>query len=205
MVTAQNIVTACWIIFLLYWFISWRSVKPTKEVIWDADRFRWITIGVIIIILLFNRFWLSPAFYLPGCHTDWRSCHYDIFSSPQSASLIFQVISVVFAVTGLIIAIIARKTLAGNWSSNIDLKKGHELITTGIYGYVRHPIYTGAFLMGIGTVVLLQTPGIFLIFLALFCFFVFKLKLEEKFLTKHFPKEYPAYKKRVKALIPFIW
>lgn len=50
-------------------------------------------------------------------------------------------------VAGLIVAVVARRMLAGNWSGAVALKKDHELITTGFYQYVRHPIYAGMLLM----------------------------------------------------------
>ena len=59
--------------------------------------------------------------------------------------------------------------------------------------------------MGLGSVLLLGTISAFLGFLCMFGFFWFKTRREEKLLTKHFPKEYPAYKNHTKALIPFVW
>src|SRR5437764_564333 len=52
---------------------------------------------------------------------------------------------------GLAFAIWARHILAGNWSSDVTLKHGHELIQRRPYNYVRHPIYGGMLLMFIGT------------------------------------------------------
>jgi protein-S-isoprenylcysteine O-methyltransferase Ste14 len=56
-------------------------------------------------------------------------------------------------VGGLFVALWARKTLAGNWSSTVTFKKGHELVKTGPYRFTRHPIYTGLLLMGLGVTV----------------------------------------------------
>ncbi|HWQ21086.1 MAG TPA: isoprenylcysteine carboxylmethyltransferase family protein, partial [Methanotrichaceae archaeon] len=92
-----------------------------------------------------------------------------------------------------------------NWSGDIELKKGHELITNGIYGVVRHPIYTGMLLMALGTLLLTGAIGSLLFFLIMLAFMLFKIKEEEELMTKHFPEEYPVYKRHVKALIPFIW
>jgi protein-S-isoprenylcysteine O-methyltransferase Ste14 len=78
------------------------------------------------------------------------------------------------------------------------------LVTNGIYGYIRHPIYTGVLLMALGTLIFSQTLLMLLFFLFMLIFFIFKLTQEEKLLTKHFSKEYPEYKKHTKALIPFI-
>jgi protein-S-isoprenylcysteine O-methyltransferase len=117
---------------------------------------------------------------------------------------LLQAIGVALTFLGLLIAIVARYTIGRNWSGSIDIKKGHELITTGIYGYVRHPIYSGVFLMALGAVLVLQSIICLLLLILITIFFVFKYKQEEKFLEKYFPQEYPVYKKRVKAIIPFI-
>jgi protein-S-isoprenylcysteine O-methyltransferase Ste14 len=70
---------------------------------------------------------------------------------------------------------------------------------------VRHPIYTSHLLMGLGTAV---ASGLLLAFVGLLLFFIgfwIKLKQEESLLLSHFPDEYPAYKARVKALLPFVF
>ena len=108
-------------------------------------------------------------------------------------------------VIGLIVAIIARRQLAGNWGAAVELKKGHELITTGIYGYVRHPIYTGMLLMGLGTTVFINAAPVWISLAVAIVLFAIRARQEEKLMTRTFPKEYPEYKKKVKALIPFIF
>jgi protein-S-isoprenylcysteine O-methyltransferase Ste14 len=191
MITAQYIILACWIIFLLYWFVTWSSVKPTQERTWSGGSFRWVIIGVVAIIVLFLKFFGLPI---------------PLFTiSLISHSELLSVVSVILVGIGLVIALVARGTLAGNWSQDVDIKVDHELITTGVYRYARHPIYTGVLLMGLGSVLLLGTLSGLLGFLFLLGFFLFKVRREEKLLTQHFPKEYPVYKNHTKALIPFVW
>jgi protein-S-isoprenylcysteine O-methyltransferase len=109
------------------------------------------------------------------------------------------------AIIGLIICIKARKTLSDNWSMGLDFKKEHKLITTGVYRYMRHPIYTGFLMMFIGSVLTIGKIGGFLGIILLLIGIIIRIGNEEKLLTKNFPKEYPEYKKKVKALIPFIF
>jgi len=52
---------------------------------------------------------------------------------------------------GVAFAIWARMWIAGNWSLDVTLKRDHELVTSGPYRWVRHPIYTGVLLGLIGT------------------------------------------------------
>jgi protein-S-isoprenylcysteine O-methyltransferase Ste14 len=70
---------------------------------------------------------------------------------------------------------------------------------------VRHPIYTSHLLMGLGTAI---ASGLLVAFAGLLFFFVgfcIKLKQEEGLLVRRFPDEYPAYKARVRALVPFVF
>jgi protein-S-isoprenylcysteine O-methyltransferase Ste14 len=124
-----------------------------------------------------------------------------------SHSVGIQWAGVILTVAGFIVAFLARKTLAGNWSASDKavFTKGHELITTGVYRYARHPMYSGFLLMFLGTVLFAGSISAVILFLFVLFALWFSLRREEKLLIEHFPQEYPAYKKRVKALVPFIW
>ena len=105
---------------------------------------------------------------------------------------------------GLFVTLWARWTLAGNWSSDVTFKQGHELIRTGPYRLVRHPIYTGLLVMALGTALNVgQLRGWLALPLMAAAFWI-KLKQEERLMLRHFPNEYPAYQKQVKALVPFV-
>jgi protein-S-isoprenylcysteine O-methyltransferase Ste14 len=79
-----------------------------------------------------------------------------------------------------------------------------DLVTTGPYRYVRHPIYTGIILGLVGTA--LATTLYLLVAAALVTgFFAFSATREERFLTEEFPEAYPAYKRSTKMLIPFVF
>lgn len=190
--TPQRIVLGCVFLFLIYWTVSATNVKKTQEVqknLWD---FRIVIVIIAGIVVLLTRFHIIEHIPL-----------LPIVIIPLSPVVL--AVGIIFALTGFIIAIIARHTLGGNWSSNIDLKKNHTLMTTGIYGYMRHPIYTGTILMLLGLVCVIgNVLSILLTFLATW-FLQYKIKQEEILLSRHFPKEYAAYKKRTKTLIPFIF
>jgi len=77
-------------------------------------------------------------------------------------------------------------------------------VERGPYALVRHPIYTGHLLMGLGTAI---GSARLVAFAALALFFVgfwIKLRQEEKLLVRSFPQEYPAYRARVRALVPYV-
>lgn len=88
---------------------------------------------------------------------------------------------------------------------DVELKQGHRLVKIGPYRFMRHPIYTGHLLMGVGMAI---ASGLLLAFAALASFVVgfwIKLNLEERLLLRGFPDEYPSYKARVKTLIPYVF
>ncbi len=194
MITAQYVVfAACWGSFLLYFMMSARSVKPTQERRGDGIFLR-VVVTILVAFLFFESFGLPFSVY-----------PLDLRLIPHSEATMGA--GVIFTTAGLMVALAARKTLAGNWSASDEavIKIGHELITTGAYGHVRHPLYSGALLMFLGTALFAGTISAFILFLFVLLSLLISLRREEDLLMEHFPQEYPAYKKRVKALIPFIW
>ncbi len=105
---------------------------------------------------------------------------------------------------GLLVAIWSRKALGAEWSQDVELKQGHKLVEGGPYKLMRHPIYTGHILLALGTAI---ASGSWIGFAGLASLTIglwTKLNQEEALLLRFFPGEYPAYKSRVKALIPYV-
>jgi protein-S-isoprenylcysteine O-methyltransferase Ste14 len=183
----DQIIVGCWIIFCAYWFITALKVKATAEQqsLSSAQKYR-------IPVLLG---WFLMAFHgLPS--------PFNLQSTPRTD--LTQIIGAAVCVAGLFVTIWARRSLAGNWSSDVTLKQGHELIKAGPYRFVRHPIYTGLLAMCLGAAIdaghLRSWLGLALVFVG----FWIKLKQEETLMLRHFPDDYPTYRKQVKALVPFI-
>lgn len=182
-----NVIRGCWILLILYWVISARASKPVAEgpnpgLIWVYRLPMMIGIALLCI----------------GWHLEWLKN----FVFPRSETLAWSGAAVCAA--GVAGAIWARSTLGKNWSSEVLFRQGHELIERGPYRLVRHPIYTGILLMCLGTAIAEDNAGAYLGVLFFFCGIWLKLRQEEALMARHFPEEYPAYKKRVKALIPFV-
>ena len=78
-----------------------------------------------------------------------------------------------------------------------------ELVTSGPYHLVRHPIYSGILVAGAGTAVALSWLWLTAVALA-GVYFVYSATVEERYLTGQFPEIYPAYKRSTKMLVPFI-
>ena len=105
---------------------------------------------------------------------------------------------------GMMFLVWGRHYLGGNWSQMVTVKQGHELVTIGPYRYVRHPMYAGGLLACIGSAIAAGSGWIFLLII-LGSLFLWRVGAEDKLMEEKFPSEYPSYKKRTKALIPFIW
>ena len=111
--------------------------------------------------------------------------------------------STLFAI-GLLFAVWARVHIGRNWGTPMTQKEEPELVTTGPYRLVRHPIYSGILLAGVGTSVALGWR-ILAIFGLSAIYFIYAATVEEKFLTEQFPEAYPRYKQSTKMLVPFVF
>jgi protein-S-isoprenylcysteine O-methyltransferase Ste14 len=105
---------------------------------------------------------------------------------------------------GLAFCVWARVTIAANWSSDVQLKRGHELIVAGPYALVRHPIYTGLIMMFAGTALAVGEWRAVLAVAVAAAAFWRKLGLEEALMRRQFGEAYARYAARVPALIPFV-
>src|SRR5208337_3750464 len=105
---------------------------------------------------------------------------------------------------GIAFAIWARMLLGDNWSSDVTLKRDHELIVAGPYRWVRHPIYTGILVALLGSALALgEWRGVLAVALTGAAFW-HKLKIEEAVMRRRFGETYANYAERVPALIPFV-
>jgi len=118
-----------------------------------------------------------------------------------------QTIGFILVLLGFVEGIVARKILDDNWtnSNEYQIKKNHELITNGIYKYVRHPIYGGLLLMVPGVLLVAGSYTFIAGLILMFIVFQALARREEKILSKHFGTKYTQYMKTTKKFIPFIY
>ncbi len=114
-------------------------------------------------------------------------------------------LAVALTAMGIGFAFWARYTLGKNWSGTVTIKKDHELVQKGPYALSRHPIYTGALTALTGTALSVGTPRVLLALPFALGAFLFKMRIEEKFMSEHFGATYADYTRRVKRLVPFVW
>jgi protein-S-isoprenylcysteine O-methyltransferase Ste14 len=184
---AGQVVWLCFAALAVYWVIAAFGTKRTAE---RPSRWtNWLTRAALILVVL----WLSRE-------TDPGSRNKILWAYTPAIGVTALAVTAV----GLIIVVWARVILAGNWSADAVIKEDHELIARGPYRYVRHPIYSGLILMAVGAVLLWSTPVALAVLIGFPVMLWVKLSQEERLLTRHFPDEYPRYKAKVKALIPFV-
>jgi len=185
-VVYANLIPALWLAWFVYWFAVARNVKATTREESAASR-------AAHILPLVAAAWLLWAPAVPGEFLEAR-----LF--PRSAALYFSGAAVLAC--GLGFAVWARQHLGRNWSGTVTVKEGHELIRTGPYRYVRHPIYTGLLLGFIGSAIARdEWRGVLAVAIAWLALWR-KLRLEERWMQERFGAAYARYRAEVPALVP---
>ena len=177
-----------WSAFLLYWGIRAVKTKSIQRLEPAASRIlRALLLLFAIVLLSTTRIplpWLYRQLWPTGIWPFW--------------------IGAAVTVAGLLFAVWARQHLASNWSSSITIKQGHELITTGPYALVRHPIYTGILTGFLGTAIALAQVRGFIGFVVIFVVLCAKLRMEEEWMRSQFGETYATYAQQTAALVPYL-
>jgi protein-S-isoprenylcysteine O-methyltransferase Ste14 len=184
----NTIIILLWVVFLVYWVISMIGVKRGVGNTLGSD----IGFFLFIAVLL----WLHSASVFGYNYLQ---------SNPIITNPTIEGIGIALCVLGIALMIWARVYLGRNWGTAMTLKENPELITKGPYALVRHPIYSGMVVALLGSVLAGGTLWFNLFFIGCIGFAYFSANKEEKILTQQFPNEYPAYKKRTKMLVPFVF
>lgn len=129
-----------------------------------------------------------------------------VFPLSGDKSFILQIIGFILVIIGVSTAVSARRTIGTNWAHAFEyqVKKKQELVTTGVYAFIRHPIYAGLWIALIGGEFVAQSYVAFVGVLFLIVGY-YQARLEEKLLISHFGTAYKTYMKRTKMFIPFLW
>ena len=114
-----------------------------------------------------------------------------------------QIFGVIFFLSGLGLAMWARVHIGRNWGMPMTQQEEPELVTSGPYGVVRHPIYSGILPALVGTAFASYIFLLVIVGMAT-AYFVYSAREEERFLTAAFPTAYPAYRAKTNMLIPFV-
>lgn len=185
----RRLIGYLWIAFALIWLLAALTVKRAARRESSETR-------IFRLILTFGGFVLIFA-------TKWPLGPLDEVLIQHSA--LTDDVGLALTIAGIAFAILARAYLGRNWSGSVTVKKDHELIRTGPYSIVRHPIYTGLLLAALGGAIALGWLRGFIGVLLLAVALRVKSRLEEQFMQEQFGDQYISYKRDVKALIPFVW
>jgi protein-S-isoprenylcysteine O-methyltransferase Ste14 len=181
-------IVALWVVFVIYWAVAALVMKRLdRSAIRSGMAMRFgIFLTVAVAIALVRR---SP---------ELRALQLAQFQSVPMA-----VSGAIIATLGVILAFSARAAIGGNWGPPATRRADTELVTSGPYAFVRHPIYGGILLMMTGTAIGL-IPTWWLVAAAAGIYFFYSARAEERFMTERFPDSYPAYRARTKMMLPFV-
>ena len=150
-----------------------------------------IVIGLLICIPLFYYGWVP------------------LFSIPDNPAIILKGIGVIVYLAGLAFTLWARHTLGKYWgvstSRDVKLLDDHQIIRSGPYAYVRHPMYFGWWVAMLGLTLLYPVWAVFLLFFFSLISFSSRAHREEAALAERFGSTWVEYKKQTKFIIPFVY
>jgi protein-S-isoprenylcysteine O-methyltransferase Ste14 len=181
MKTYDLVISACWIVFLTVWAIAALFGGRSRRYAPAGSLLRLLMLVAIVIALRSGGLGVGAGLRLPRA---------------------VAATGAVLAVLGLAFAIWARLALGRSWGMPMTVRERPELVTSGPYAYVRHPIYTSVLAMMIGTSLVYPVVGIATAIMLLY--FIYSARREERDLEELFPHDYPRYKQRSKMLVPFV-
>jgi len=173
---------AGWSLFSLYWDAAAKSAAPAKSTESRPSR-------------VFHVFLVNVALLLEFVPVRGFGRFLPAYSFIMAAGVMVQAI-------GTFLAVWARRHLGRNWSGAIAIKVEHQLIRSGPYRLLRHPIYTGLLAMYIGPAIVTgEWHALIGVAMAAFAYWR-KIRLEEATLEVAFGPDYEAYRRGTWALVP---
>lgn len=183
------LILAFWLIFIAYWIVAAAGAKRNlSKRAWGREAgLRLVFIALILV-----------ALRIPAFNHVWRYAGAHVARDPVAG-----IAGTTLCALGIAFAIWARVHLGRNWGMPMSRKERPELVTTGPYALVRHPIYSGLMLAMLGSAIA-QSRFLLLPFAFVVLYFVYSARTEERVMEQEFPNEYAAYRARTKMLVPFI-
>lgn len=174
-----------WAAFYVLWLVWALWFKQTERRDFGLAYHFHRVLVIVGFVLIFYR--------LPG---HW------LYQRVLPHGLLLDAVGIAFTLLGFGFAIWARSFLGRNWSSGVTSKVQHELIRTGPYHWVRHPIYTGLLTAIFGTVLVQGEVRSLLALPLVYIGWKIKSRLEERMMTGTFGADYTAYANSVGAIFP---
>lgn len=184
----RYIFSIMWLSWAVYWWVSSRHVKSSVRR--ESAASRLAHVGPLMLAAILLAMPNLPIRFLGERFLPLATWPFAVGAALTAAGLLFTVW--------------ARRHIGANWSATVTIKEGHELIVSGPYALVRHPIYTGLLLAFVGSAMAIgEWRGILAVVLASLALWR-KLRLEERWMRQEFGEAYQTYCRRVRALIPFV-
>lgn len=184
----RALIPALWILWLGYWALAARVTRETRRQENVASRLTHYAPLILGGLLLG-----VPGILGPELERQ--------FHGPAQTWLW---IANALVAIGLGFAAWARVRLGANWSAEVTIKQNHELVRSGSYALVRHPIYTGVLFALIGTALSVDKWRALVGLALIAAGFLRKIVIEERFMLAEFGEAYARYRAEVPALIPFV-
>jgi protein-S-isoprenylcysteine O-methyltransferase Ste14 len=182
-----QIIVAAWLVFLVVWLIGALGAKRSTRRSWASLGIR-IAFIVLVLYLVEHHDFIALGIGSP------------LFQTTQALAAL----GAGLAALGVALAIWARFYLGRNWGMPMSHRVEPELVTTGPYAYIRHPIYTGILLAFLGSGLAGAVWGLVLL-VGFSIYFVYSASVEERDMASKFPSTYLEYKQRTNMLIPWVW
>lgn len=179
--------SACWGLFFSYWLYA--AIRKRK-----AAKRRESVIGRMGQLLPMAAAYILMFRY--ASHRGWLGMRF----IPRAMEI--EVLGAVLTAAGLGMAIWARSCLGANWSAQVSIRADHELIRTGPYRWIRHPIYTGMLIGLAGTALILGENRGILSFAIAAASFYFKARKEESFLALEFGSRFQEHTRHTGMFLP---
>ena len=181
------IIAGLWLLFVAYWAVAAVGVKRS------AGGRPWRREIGLRLVLMLSIVAIVQSRSLRQLFAKIRP--------PVSHSSIVGWIGVALCLLGFSLAIDARRHLGRNWGLPMSHKEHPELVTTGPYALIRHPIYTGLILAMLGSVIgvnIFWLPPLVVVG----AYFIYSARREETAMLQLFPEQYAAYMSRTGMLVP---
>ena len=186
MLTPDMVVTLPWLVFLAYWLVAGLRVNRMERRE-PAGRM----VGRVLVMM--------GAYYLLFGHDPdlgLLNLRFIPYSDPLYR------LGAALTWLGVAFAIWARYHLAQFWSASVALREGHQLIRTGPYAYIRHPIYAGMLTAILGTALAEGRCRALVAFLAVLVAFIVKSKFEESLLASQFGPVFEEHRRQTGFFLP---
>lgn len=175
-----------WLVFLVYWIVAAFRVNRMRSPEPPARRIIFILL-IVITLILFNA---DPRYFGP---LNRRFVHRGFWIAVTGALL---------TVAGIAFAIWARNHIGRFWSGSVAIREDHQLIRTGPYSRIRHPIYTGILVALAGTTLAVGNYRALLAFVIILVSLIYKARLEEALLTREFGPAFDDHRRHTCFFLP---